>query len=255
MGVYKMVSLIFRYFLFMIFIACSTNTNTNDAVSAENKRLKNAIEELRNENNANLAASIKQAEDINNIVLQLKDVSGKTLTIRQNMERGNIELSQVEKANEYLTEIKKKLDNVQQNDFTKEQIAIINNLKSIIEAKVKEIALLKKEIKEKTEELGRKNVVIAEQESTIQKKDAEISMQQALKWHEMGVKLYEISAGFENISKGFLGTNKNDYNKMRRNKKLLLSEAKKCFENALKTGVSDSRQYLAKVNEELSALE
>jgi hypothetical protein len=249
MGTYKTIRIIFCISVLTLFVSCGGNT---EAIYAENEELKEENKELRNENNSNLKKSIEQMKTLNNIVAQLEDISGKTLLIRHNIELGNIDLLQAEKANAYLASIKKELDKVRQGDFTKEQLAIISNLQSIIEIKEKEIVQLKEELNRKNAELRRNKEVIAEQESTIQQQSRKIHEQQALKWHEMGILLYNVSLSYEEGSKGFLGLNKDNYNKMKNNKKLLLIESKKCFEESIKMGIVSSMQYLTKINEELS---
>lgn len=120
-----------------------------------------------------------QAVAIDNILQQLAQISGRTVTLRSDIESGVVELTQVRQIEESIEDIKgklKKLDALASRSTALQKMVV--SLKKVIEEKEVEIAELKAEIRAKDLTINLQQDTINAQSGTIRSQIATISAQQ-----------------------------------------------------------------------------
>lgn len=120
-----------------------------------------------------------QAVAIDNILQQLAQISGRTVTLRSDIESGVVELTQVRQIEESIEDIKgklKKLDALASRSAELQKMVV--SLKKVIEEKEVEIAELKAEIRAKDLTINLQQDTINAQSGTIRSQIATISAQQ-----------------------------------------------------------------------------
>ena len=135
-------------------------------------------EELKNGSAAIREEYATQAESIDNILQKLALISGNTLTLRSDMERGTAELTQVQKIENGLDDIKEKMDQLEAATKSNKQLrGVVKSLKKVIAEKEAEIETLKAEIKKKDATIHAQHQTITEQSGTIENQNSIISTQ------------------------------------------------------------------------------
>lgn len=120
-----------------------------------------------------------QAVAIDNILQQLAQISGRTVTLRSDIESGVVELTQVRQIEESIEDIKGKLKKLDALAARSAQLQkMVGSLKKVIEEKEVEIAELKAEIRAKDATITLQQDTIVAQHGTIQTQIATISAQQ-----------------------------------------------------------------------------
>ena len=129
----------------------------------------------------------EQAAAIDNILQQLSQISGRTVSLRTNLETGGtVQLTQVRQIEDSIDEIKGKL----------------SSLKTVIAEKESEIADLKAEIRAKDVTINLQQDTIAAQHGTIRTQSATISAQQEDLRRALQLQaqtLYQAGADFEQL--------------------------------------------------------
>jgi predicted nucleic acid-binding Zn-ribbon protein len=142
-----------------------------DNLAQEYQDLKAGSEAIRQE-------YADQAQAVDNILQQLSQISGSTLTLRTDMERGTAQMTQVQLIETGLDDIKVKMDEL--DKATKNNKALRNmvkSLKKVIAEKEAEIESLKAEIKKKDATISAQHQTITEQNGTIENQTATINAQ------------------------------------------------------------------------------
>ncbi len=135
-------------------------------------------EDLKNGSAAIREEYATQAQAVDNILQQLSQISGSTLTLRSDMERGTAEMTQVEKIENGLDDIKNKMDQLEAATKSNKQLrGMVRSLKKVIAEKEAEIETLKAEIRKKDETISAQHQTITEQSGTIESQSATINAQ------------------------------------------------------------------------------
>ena len=143
-----------------------------DQIVAEYNQLKANADSTR-------AEYVRQAEDLDEILMELTQVSGKTAEIRGDLEQGKARLTQVEQIRENIADIKEKLDNLEKKSGVATQYKkTIESLKNVIAEKEKEIEELHEVIASKDKTINDQNKTISQQHGTILSQHNTISAQQ-----------------------------------------------------------------------------
>ena len=120
-----------------------------------------------------------QAASVDNILQQLSQISGSTLTLREDMERGTAEMTQVEKIESGLNDIKGQLDQLEAATKSNKQLrGMVKSLKKVIAEKEAEIEDLREEIRKRDVTISEQHKTIKEQTGTIESQSATINAQQ-----------------------------------------------------------------------------
>ena len=143
-----------------------------DALAKEYEDLKAGSEAIRQE-------YATQAQSIDDILEQLSQIGGSTLTLRTDLEHGTAEMTQVEKIESGLEGIKAQMEELEAATKSNKQLrGMVASLKKVIAQKEEEIEELKAEIRRKDETITAQHQTITEQSGTIETQIATITAQQ-----------------------------------------------------------------------------
>ena len=180
--------------------------------------------------------NLEKSKIINNVVTELNQIAGNTHSLRVNVEHGVGELSQAEEINQKLQTLKKRLSAVEgkRSDGSKNLLATMDKLKSIIEQKEIEINNLKQEI--------------ASQQVTIDAQSQELMNKQQEMWYKLGTELHSVVEELPKV-KG-----RKDKRNIKNTRYYILNKAKECFEHAAQLGHSLAGSKARQVEGEMSRL-
>ena len=180
--------------------------------------------------------NLEKSKIINNVVTELNQIAGNTHSLRVNVEHGVGELSQAEEINQKLQTLKKRLSAVEgkRSDGSKNLLATMDKLKSIIEQKEIEINNLKQEI--------------ANQQGTIDAQSQELMNKQQEMWYKLGTELHSVVEELPKV-KG-----RKDKRNIKNTRYYILNKAKECFEHAAQLGHSLAGSKARQVEGEMSRL-
>lgn len=109
-----------------------------------------------------------QAQAVDRILQQLSQISGSTVTLRTDMERGTAEMTQVEKIESGLDRIKEQMEELEALSQGNKQLkGMVASLKKVIEEKEAEIEELKEEIRCKDDTIESQNATIRGQQENL----------------------------------------------------------------------------------------
>lgn len=132
-----------------------------DDVVAEYNELKESVQSTRN-------AYVRQAAQIDSILVSLSNVSGKTNALRVNVEQGSYRMTQVQQIEDNIDAIKEKLESLEKQVRGSEVLRkVVADLKVMVLEKEKEIESLKKQVAEKDKKIKEQGEVITRQSNTI----------------------------------------------------------------------------------------
>ena len=142
-----------------------------DDLAKEYEELKQAVEDAQDSN-------VRQAVLINQTLNELASISGKTEIFISDIERGSARLSQAEQISQSITTIKNKIEQLENSSSEDKGFArIVQNLKTIVREKEKEIERLKQIIQEQEGTIISQDGTISEQSDTIRKQIETIKIQ------------------------------------------------------------------------------
>ncbi len=234
--------------------------NSQDTVSrTEYEDVLAEYEELRQTTAATQKAYVKQAEQVDSILMELSQISGKAAAIRLDVETGTGRLTQVEQIQGNIKNIKDRIDELEKlasnNNALKK---IITGLKKVVEEKDKEISQLKKRVQEQEKKIQEQGATIAQQTSTINSQYQTIlnqnqSLEQAIK--KQAIMLYNAGVAFEN-----LGDDSPEI-KRKKDREKVDDLTKEMYENALRyyneaytAGYKDAQTRITAVKRKISLL-
>lgn len=142
-----------------------------DTLVKEYEDLKTGSEAIREE-------YAQQAQAVDSILMQLSQISGSTLTLRTDIERGTAKMTQVQKIEHGLVDIKTRMEELEQATRNNKALRnMVKSLKKVIEEKEAEIESLKAELKKKDETIHAQHQTITEQNGTIENQNTIINSQ------------------------------------------------------------------------------
>lgn len=144
-----------------------------------------------------------QAAAVDQILQELSQITGRTVTLRSDLEHGTAQLTQVEQIEESITDIKDRLAQLEKlSQQHKELQKMVGSLRTVISEKEAEIDALKEEIARRDATIDEQHRTIAEQNGTIESQNQTISHQQenlrAL-LAEQAQMLFQAGVDFENL--------------------------------------------------------
>ena len=222
-------------FLFFIIVSCSNSSTEMVAKSKYDAKIAE-YKELNEQQAAVIEDNLEKSKIINNVVTELNQIAGNTHSLRVNVEHGVGELSQAEEINQKLQTLKKRLSAVEgkRSDGSKNLLATMDKLKSIIEQKEIEINNLKQEI--------------ASQQVTIDAQSQELMNKQQEMWYKLGTELHSVVEELPKV-KG-----RKDKRNIKNTRYYILNKAKECFEHAAQLGHSLAGSKARQVEGEMSRL-
>lgn len=225
-----------------------------DDLRQEYRQLKEAHEKTR-------SSYVSQTEEMGRILSELSAVSGKTSSLRLDVENGTARITQAEQISGHIAGIKDRIAALEQETAASDKTArkMIASLRKVIEEKEAEIAALKEEIVTKDRTIAEQSGTISEQAGTIDSQRETISAQeeelrrQVLEQARM---LYEAGRDFEAIA--------DDAPQIRRRKNIekvedwtlsMYRKALAYYQRAAEAGYGDAAAGIAGVSEKIAALE
>lgn len=147
---------------------------------------------------------LKQAEALEKIFSDMSYVSRSAVELRSDIENGGARLTQVEKIENSIIDIKKQLDKLNELEQSNERFRkVVSSLRKTIKEKEAEISALRSEIELKTAQIERQETTIAEQTSTIENQNQTINQQRETlrkQVREQAALLFEAGAEFEKLA-------------------------------------------------------
>ena len=120
-----------------------------------------------------------QAAAIDNILQELAQITGRTVTLRSDMEHGTARLTQVQQIEDSIGDIKTRLAQLEELEGQHKQLQkLVGSLRKVIKEKEAEIEDLKEVIRRKDATINEQHSIINEQSGTIESQNATISIQQ-----------------------------------------------------------------------------
>lgn len=142
-----------------------------DSLQKEYEELKSGSESIRQQ-------YAEQAQAVDSILQKLSQISGSTLVLRTDMERGTAQLTQVKQIENGLDQIKDRMEELEKATKRNKQLnGMIKSLKKVIAEKEAEIESLKAEIKKKDATISAQHQTITEQSGTIASQNETINAQ------------------------------------------------------------------------------
>ena len=122
---------------------------------------------------------VNQANEMNEILNELSAITGRTNSLKLDVESGTAQITEADEIQGNIDEIKKRLDDLEKMaSKDKANQKLIGSLRKTIEEKESEIAELKQEILQKDETIRQQGKTIEEQEGTIGQQKETISLQE-----------------------------------------------------------------------------
>lgn len=213
-------------FLFFIIVSCSNSSTEMVAKSKYDAKIAE-YKELNEQQAAVIEDNLEKSKIINNVVTELNQIAGNTHSLRVNVEHGVGELSQAEEINQKLQTLKKRLSAVEgkRSDGSKNLLATMDKLKSIIEQKEIEINNLKQEIANQQQTIANQKNTIASQQVTIDAQSQELMNKQQEMWYKLGTELHSVVEELPKV-KG-----RKDKRNIKNTRYYILNKAKECFEH------------------------
>lgn len=156
-------------FLIVLVISCKEKKNNlvNEEILREYQELKRTADDSRKTN-------IEQARVLNSTLAELAVISGNTLVLQQNFQKGNARMTQAEEIRGRIQTIKSRLERLEHENTNQELKETIRHLKIVIAGQENEITKLKKHIREKEKEIKEKAQEIWKKDDKIEKQTIEI---------------------------------------------------------------------------------
>lgn len=204
-------------------------------------------------------AYVRQAEQIDSILVSISSVSGKTNSLRSDVEHGSYRMTQVQQIENNLVAIKAKLDALERQvkdnaEFRK----VVADLKNIVVEKEKEIATLKKQIAAKDKKIKEQGEVIQEQSSKIETQMNTIMKQNLRLENEIKKQaqmLYEAGLAFESLGDDSPEIKrKKDKAKVENLTKQMYQNALEYYQQAFDSGYSAAEERISAVKRKMTYL-
>ena len=203
MRIDKVIGIVFPLFLL---VSCAGGPAEGYVPQEEYDDLKQEYAQLKESSAATREQYVEQAEAMEKILQELAQVSGSTVTLRTDVEKGTARLTQVQQIENRIGDIKTKLDGL--DNLTKQNTAyrkLITSLRKVIDEKEQEIEALKGEIQRRDATISEQNETITRQSGTISSQNETISSQQEklrLAVAEQAQLLFQAGVDFENLGDG-----------------------------------------------------
>ncbi len=235
----------------------SCNLEMGETVSkASYDKLLSEYSELSSSAEATRAEYAAQAAAVDNILQELSQISGKTVSLRTDVEQGTARLTQVEQIQDNINDIKDKLDRMEKEGAQYRKTIL--SLRKVITEKEAEIEQLKAEIEARDLTISEQHKTISAQKEAIQSQNETIATQQEnlrAAVQEQAQMLFQAGVDFED-----LGDNAPQMS-WRKNKEKMKDLTRDMYEKAVvyyrmaqETGYPEAAYRIAQVQEKLSAL-
>lgn len=146
---------------------------------------------LKEQVDGTLSANEEARVKLNGIMVELNEITGRTITLQQNMENGaGMDMrTTAENKSEAIREIKKRLNAVSQKKVDKQQVALIENLRQTIALNEQEIRRLNSVIEDKNQLISTLDNELANTNEQLRQTYEEMKRAEMQSWMDMGDEL------------------------------------------------------------------
>lgn len=234
--------------------ACINNSGT--VSQAEYDQLLQEYADLQAGAEATRTEYAAQAAAMESILQELSQISGKTVTLRTDVEQGTARLTQVEQIQDSIDSIKDKLDRLEKEGAQYKKTIL--SLRKVITEKEAEIEQLKAEIEARDATISEQHQTIASQQEAIQTQNETIIAQREnlrAAVQEQAQMLFQAGVDFED-----LGDNAPQMT-WRKNKEKMKDLTREMYEKAItyyrmakETGYPEAAYRISQVEEKMAKL-
>lgn len=243
--------------LLIALLLASACLNQSGMVSqAEYDQLVQEYADLQAGAEATRAEYAAQAAAVEGILQELSQISGRTVTLRTDVEMGTARLTQVEQIQENIDSIKDKLDRLEKENSQYKKTIL--SLRKVITEKEEEIAQLKAEIEARDLTISEQHQTIASQQEAIQTQHETIATQREnlrAAVQEQAQMLFQAGVDFED-----LGDNAPEM-RWRRDKEKVKEQTLELYQKAIlyyrmaqETGYPEAAYRITQVEEKMAKL-
>lgn len=177
--------------VWMLF-SCGSRQSDAPTVSQETyDALQQKYDMLKEQVDGTLSANEEARVELNGIMVELNEITGRTITLQRNMENGaGMDMrTTAENISEAIREIKKRLNAVSQKKVDKQQVALIENLRQTIALNEQEIRRLNSIIEDKNQQISTLDNELANTNEQLRQTYEEMKRAEMQSWMDMGDEL------------------------------------------------------------------
>ena len=245
----KMNGQLFFSTLMVISIVSCSDSSTTEANYVAKEKYEAKIEEYKQLNSKQAAIiedNIEKNKVINNVLSELRQLTGATTNLRHDIESGGGRVNQAQEIQERLDVLKQTLSGIRQSakkdDNTDSNLlATVANLQQIIVQKEEEIAQLQQQIIEKDE-------TIRTQQNTINLQQLQLLKKQQESWYQLGESLHDVVKELPKV-KG-----RKDKRNVKNARLYILNKSLECFQQAHQLGHAKAQNMCTKIEREIEEL-
>ncbi len=223
----------------VMFSACSSCSNDDESASVSREmydELQSKYDMLKESTEGTLSANEKARTELNEIMLELNEITGQTITLQQNVESGmgTDERSTAERIQESIEIIKKRLNAVSTDKADKQTLALVANLQKTIQLNEQEIERLNTIINQKDETISQLDSELAQTNEELRQALEKTKRAEIASWVSMGDELLACADLLPNV-KGH-----GNMKEIKRAKLGILLRAKAAYQQAYNLGDAES---------------
>lgn len=237
MDINKLTGTLCLISLFSLSTLTSCDNDESASVSREMyDDLQQKYDMLKESVDGTLSANEQARMELNNIMVELNSISGRTMSLQKNNENGTgrDNRTTAEQISASISEIKRRLNAVSTKEADKQTLALVKNLQQTIALNEQEISRLNETIEEKNQQISTLDSELAETNQQLQNTLYQLQNSEMLNW---------IATGYELISIADLLPDVKGHGNMKDIKKAkleILLRAKDAYEQARKLGSEEA---------------
>ena len=177
--------------VWMLFSCGSRQSDAPTVPQETYDALQQKYDMLKEQVDGTLSANEEARVELNGIMVELNEITGRTITLQRNMENGaGMDMrTTAENISESIREIKKRLNAVSQKKVDKQQVALIENLRQTIALNEQEISRLNSVIEDKNQQISTLDNELANTNEQLRQTFEEMKRAEMQSWMDMGDKL------------------------------------------------------------------
>ncbi len=217
--------------------SCSSNDSESASVSREvYNELQSKYDMLKESTEGTLSANEEARTELNNIMLDLNEITGQTITLQKDVESGQgaDKRTTAQRIHESIEAIKERLNAVPTEKADKQTLTLVANLQRTIQLNEQEIERLNVIINQKDETITQLDSELAQTNEELRQALANTKMTEIRSWISMGDELIICADLLPNV-KGH-GNMKD----VKRAKLSILSRAKEAYQQAYELGNAEA---------------
>jgi len=223
----------------MVLGSCSSCSNENKSASVSREvydELQQKYDMLKESVEGTISANEEARMELNNIMLELNTISGRTITLQRDIESGisRDSRSTAEQISASIAEIKRRLNAVRTEKADNQTLALVKNLQQTIALNEQEINRLNNVIEDKNQQISSLDSELAQTNDQLLQTLEKLKKAEMVTWISMGDELIDTAELLPNV-KGH-----GNMKEIKKAKLTILIRAKAAYSQALQLGSSDA---------------